>query len=52
MVGVRNGDGLALAPDGSLWTAVNNRDQITYPTHSAFGGQSDAYGKVPAAVCE
>jgi glucose/arabinose dehydrogenase len=46
MVGVRNGDGLALAPDGSLWTAVNNRDQITYPTHSAFGGQSDAYGKV------
>jgi glucose/arabinose dehydrogenase len=24
--GVRNGTGLAVAPDGSLWTAVNNRD--------------------------
>lgn len=26
--GVRNGTGLAFAPDGSLWTAVNNRDNI------------------------
>ncbi len=24
--GVRNGTGLAVAPDGSVWTAVNNRD--------------------------
>ncbi len=24
--GVRNGTGLAVAPDGSIWTAVNNRD--------------------------
>lgn len=29
--GVRNGTGLAVAPDGSLWTAVNNRDDIAYP---------------------
>jgi glucose/arabinose dehydrogenase len=26
--GVRNGTGLALAPDGALWTAVNNRDNV------------------------
>ena len=24
--GVRNGTGLAIAPDGAVWTAVNNRD--------------------------
>ena len=29
--GVRNGTGLAIAPDGSVWTAVNNRDNIAYP---------------------
>ncbi len=29
--GVRNGTGLAVAPDGSLWTAVNNRDQVADP---------------------
>lgn len=29
--GVRNGTGLALAPDGSLWTAVNNRDNVANP---------------------
>ncbi|SNY74848.1 PQQ-dependent sugar dehydrogenase [Paractinoplanes atraurantiacus] len=29
--GVRNGTGLAVAPDGSVWTAVNNRDNIAYP---------------------
>ncbi|AQT78138.1 gluconolaconase [Mycolicibacterium litorale] len=29
--GVRNGTGLAVAPDGSVWTAVNNRDQIADP---------------------
>lgn len=29
--GVRNGTGLAVAPDGSVWTAVNNRDNIEYP---------------------
>lgn len=30
--GVRNGTGLAIAPDGSVWTAVNNRDQIADPS--------------------
>jgi glucose/arabinose dehydrogenase len=29
--GVRNGTGLAFAPDGSLWTAVNNRDNTVNP---------------------
>lgn len=29
--GVRNGTGLAVDPSGSVWTAVNNRDQIAYP---------------------
>ncbi|MCV7287388.1 gluconolaconase [Mycolicibacterium wolinskyi] len=29
--GVRNGTGLAFAPDGSLWTAVNNRDNVADP---------------------
>ena len=29
--GVRNGTGLAIDPDGAVWTAVNNRDNIAYP---------------------
>jgi len=29
--GVRNGTGLAIAPDGSVWTAVNNRDNVPDP---------------------
>lgn len=29
--GVRNGTGLAIAPDGALWTAVNNRDNVADP---------------------
>jgi glucose/arabinose dehydrogenase len=29
--GVRNGTGLAIAPDGSVWTAVNNRDDVANP---------------------
>lgn len=29
--GVRNGTGLATAPNGSIWTAVNNRDNIADP---------------------
>jgi glucose/arabinose dehydrogenase len=44
--GVRNGDGLSIAPDGSLWTAVNERDQISYPFNRAFGDTSDAYNRV------
>jgi glucose/arabinose dehydrogenase len=30
--GVRNGEGLAVAPDGSVWTAVNNRDNVPWRT--------------------
>lgn len=44
--GVRNGDGLSFAPDGSLWAAVNERDDIAYPFHQSYGGHSDAYGQV------
>jgi glucose/arabinose dehydrogenase len=44
--GVRNGEGLALAPNGTVWTAVNNRDNIPYPFHKAYGGYQDAFGKV------
>jgi glucose/arabinose dehydrogenase len=44
--GVRNGEGMAVAPDGSVWTAVNERDNIPYPFHSAYGGYSDAFGQV------
>jgi glucose/arabinose dehydrogenase len=44
--GVRNGEGLAFAPDGALWVAVNERDNIPYPFHQAYGGFPDAYGKV------
>ncbi|WP_185293908.1 gluconolaconase [Mycolicibacterium litorale] len=29
--GVRNGTGLATAPDGSVWTAVNGRDNVADP---------------------
>ena len=48
--GIRNGDGLSFAPDGTLWTAVNMRDDIAYPFHRAYGQASsgDAYGKVMA----
>ncbi len=44
--GVRNGDGLSFAPDGSLWSAVNERDNIAYPFHKPYGGKADAYGQV------
>jgi glucose/arabinose dehydrogenase len=44
--GVRNGEGLAVAPDGSVWTAVNERDNIPYPSHGAYGSDSDAFGQV------
>jgi glucose/arabinose dehydrogenase len=46
MRGVRNGEGLAVAPDGSIWTAVNNRDEIEYPFHREAEGHSDAFGEV------
>ncbi len=38
--GVRNGTGLAVAPDGSVWTAVNNRDNIGYPYDTGYAGAS------------
>ncbi len=44
--GVRNGEGLSFAPDGVLWSAINERDQIPYPFHGAYGGLADAYGRV------
>jgi glucose/arabinose dehydrogenase len=39
-VGVRNGTGLAVAPDGAVWTAVNNRDNIQYPFARPYGGDT------------
>jgi glucose/arabinose dehydrogenase len=51
MTGVRNAEGLATAPDGVVWLAVNNRDNIPYPFHRPYGGYRDAFGKViPAYV--
>ena len=44
--GVRNGEGLAVAPDGTVWTAVNERDNIPYPVHGSYATFSDAFGKV------
>ncbi len=37
--GVRNGTGLAVAPDGAVWTAVNNRDNVQYPEAGTDFGQ-------------
>ena len=37
--GVRNGTGLAIAPDGAVWTAVNNRDQVAYPYRGEQQGE-------------
>ncbi|MCW2744179.1 MAG: gluconolaconase [Mycobacterium sp.] len=42
--GIRNGEGLAIAPDGSLWTAVNERDDLGYPV--ARPGAPLAVGQV------
>ncbi|HEX3489697.1 MAG TPA: hypothetical protein VHU92_10140 [Streptosporangiaceae bacterium] len=50
--GVRNGEGLAVAPNGTVWTAVNNRDNIPYPFHQAYGGYKDAFGKVIQAYVD
>jgi glucose/arabinose dehydrogenase len=44
--GVRNGEGLAVAPDGLVWTAVNERDNIPYPSHGPYGTYRDAFGHV------
>jgi len=37
--GVRNGTGLAIAPDGSVWTTVNNRDNVAVPDAGPSYGQ-------------
>jgi hypothetical protein len=50
--GVRNGDGFSIAPDGTLWTAVNERDDIAYPFHRAYRGQADGYGQVMQAYVD
>ncbi len=47
--GVRNGEGLAVAPDGAVWTAVNERDNIPYPSHAPYGVYTDAFGQVVQA---
>jgi glucose/arabinose dehydrogenase len=44
--GVRNGEGLSFAPDGTLWTAVNQRDEIPYPFHGPYGEFPEAFGHV------
>lgn len=44
--GVRNGDGLSFAPDRTLWTAINERDDIAYPFHHSYDGVGDAFGQV------
>jgi glucose/arabinose dehydrogenase len=49
--GVRNGEGLSFAPDGTLWTAVNERDEIAFPFHSPYESISAAFGQtIPAYV--
>lgn len=52
--GVRNGTGLAIAPDGAVWTAVNNRDNIAYPYDRAYGtgGGSDQGQVLPGYVAD
>ncbi|WP_375426648.1 PQQ-dependent sugar dehydrogenase [uncultured Friedmanniella sp.] len=52
--GVRNGTGLATDPDGSVWTAVNNRDNLAYPYDRAYGtgGGSDQGKVLPAYVAD
>jgi glucose/arabinose dehydrogenase len=44
--GVRNGEGLAFAPNGTVWAAVNNRDNIPYPFTGAYDGVADAFSQV------
>ena len=45
--GVRNAEGLAFLPDGRLWLAINNRDNIPYPFHrDVTGDGKDDFGQV------
>jgi glucose/arabinose dehydrogenase len=41
--GVRNGTGLAIDPDGGVWTAVNNRDNVATPSGKDKGKVVPAY---------
>ena len=52
--GVRNGTGLAVDPDGAVWTAVNNRDNIAYPHDRDHDGdgRSDQGEVLPAYVAD
>ena len=52
--GVRNGTGLAVAPDGAVWSAVNNRDNIEYPYERDFDGdgRSDLGDVLPGYVAD
>jgi glucose/arabinose dehydrogenase len=50
--GVRNGEGLAVAPNGTVWTAVNERDNIPYPAHGPYGSSGDAFGQVIQAYVD
>ncbi|MFI5842600.1 PQQ-dependent sugar dehydrogenase [Catenuloplanes sp. NPDC051500] len=36
--GVRNGTGLAIDPDGAVWTAVNHRDNTGFPWDADYNG--------------
>ena len=47
--GVRNGTGLAVDPDGAVWTAVNNRDNIAYPYDRDYDG--DGAARTRARCC-
>ncbi|AGZ42921.1 L-sorbosone dehydrogenase [Actinoplanes friuliensis DSM 7358] len=40
--GVRNGTGLAVDPDGAVWTAVNNRDNTEYPYDGDYDGDGES----------
>jgi uncharacterized protein (TIGR03437 family) len=47
--GLRNAEGLAILPEANtLWVAVNNRDDISYPQQDASG----RYGKVVASYVD
>jgi glucose/arabinose dehydrogenase len=40
--GVRNGTGLAVDPDGAVWTAVNHRDNVEYPHDRDYDGDGSS----------
>jgi glucose/arabinose dehydrogenase len=51
-VGVRNGTGLAVAPDGAVWTAVNNRDNVQYPFDRPYGDTAGSSGSSRGQVID